>query len=99
MYKLNTLHIMEQLSAPANRRRKPTNSEVLIYSIYVGTEVWSSPVVTGTGPCVLVLPTKSLSTSSTITPGTYVTSVGTWYLSLISSSLRSWSTRDMFRER
>ncbi|KAH8157033.1 hypothetical protein CIB48_g11215 [Xylaria polymorpha] len=43
--------------------------------IYVGTEIWSSPTVTCSPPCILVLPTMSLSTTTTINPGPYTTSI------------------------
>ncbi|KAI0902711.1 hypothetical protein F4823DRAFT_426005 [Ustulina deusta] len=43
--------------------------------IYVGTEIWSSPTVTCSPPCILVLPTMSLSTTTTINPVPYTTSI------------------------
>jgi hypothetical protein len=43
--------------------------------VYVGTEVWGSPVVACDPPCIFVFPTKSLPTPTTIAPINYTTSV------------------------
>ncbi|KAF9872609.1 putative glucan 1, 3-beta-glucosidase [Colletotrichum karsti] len=43
--------------------------------VYVGPEVWQTPAVTCPAPCVLVFPTSSLSSSTTISPPPYTTSV------------------------
>ncbi|KAI8623454.1 hypothetical protein F5Y19DRAFT_458390 [Xylariaceae sp. FL1651] len=42
--------------------------------VYVGTQIWSTPTVTGSPPFILVLPTSPLSTPTTISPGNYTTS-------------------------
>ncbi|KAI1272435.1 glycoside hydrolase family 55 protein [Xylaria sp. FL0933] len=42
--------------------------------IYGGTEIWSTPIVTGSPPFILVLPTSHLSSPTTIDPGNYTTS-------------------------
>ncbi|KDN67309.1 putative 1,3-beta glucanase [Colletotrichum sublineola] len=43
--------------------------------VYVGPEVFTEPSVTCSPPCVLVFPTSSLASSSTIDPGNYTTSL------------------------
>ncbi|KAJ4303199.1 hypothetical protein N0V90_002092 [Kalmusia sp. IMI 367209] len=43
--------------------------------VYVGTEVFTSPTVTCSAPCVLVFPTSHLDTPTTISPSEYVTSL------------------------
>lgn len=44
--------------------------------VWVGTEVWSSPTAAcSTVPCLLIFPTRSLSSKTTITPSTYTTSL------------------------
>ncbi|KAI0903317.1 glycoside hydrolase family 55 protein [Ustulina deusta] len=55
--------------------------------IYVGTEIWSSPTVTCSPPCILVLPTSHLSSSTTIDPGNYTTSFEYGHLGVSTNSL------------
>ncbi|KAF6828452.1 glucan 1,3-beta-glucosidase [Colletotrichum musicola] len=43
--------------------------------VYVGPEVWEDPAVTCPAPCVLVFPTSSLGSPTTISPPPYTTSV------------------------
>lgn len=43
--------------------------------VYVGPEVWENPAVTCPAPCVLVFPTSSLGSPTTISPPPYTTSV------------------------
>ncbi|KAK8092424.1 glucan -beta-glucosidase protein [Apiospora kogelbergensis] len=43
--------------------------------VYVGPEIWKTPSVSCSPPCILVLPTSPLSSSSTIEPGNYTTSL------------------------
>lgn len=42
--------------------------------VYVGTEIFSTPSVTCSPPCVLVFPTSSLGSPSVVDPGHYTTS-------------------------
>lgn len=43
--------------------------------VWVGTGVWNTPTVTcSSAPCMLILPTSSLSSKTTISPGSYTTS-------------------------
>ncbi|KAJ2975980.1 hypothetical protein NUW58_g8207 [Xylaria curta] len=42
--------------------------------IYVGTEIWETPTVSGSAPVIIVLPTSSLKSTTTISPGDYTTS-------------------------
>ncbi|KAK0629578.1 pectate lyase superfamily protein-domain-containing protein [Bombardia bombarda] len=48
--------------------------------IYLGPEVWTAPIVSGTGPAVLVLPTSPLPSPMTIDPGEYTTSLEYGYM-------------------
>ena len=42
--------------------------------VWVGTDIWSTPTVTcSTVPCLLVIPTSSLSSDTTISPSSYTT--------------------------
>ncbi|KAI1755067.1 pectin lyase fold/virulence factor [Xylaria castorea] len=43
--------------------------------VYVGPEVFTSPTVSCPAPCVLVFPTSSLESSTTISPSSYTTSL------------------------
>ncbi|KAI0007369.1 hypothetical protein F4779DRAFT_643166 [Xylariaceae sp. FL0662B] len=43
--------------------------------VWVGTNVWNTPTVTcSSAPCLLILPTSSLSSETTISPSSYATS-------------------------
>ncbi|KAI2471682.1 pectin lyase fold/virulence factor [Annulohypoxylon bovei var. microspora] len=43
--------------------------------VWVGTDVWNTPTVTcSSAPCLLILPTSSLSSDTTILPSSYTTS-------------------------
>ncbi|KAK8059107.1 glucan 1-3-beta-glucosidase [Apiospora saccharicola] len=53
----------------------PNNGQDSPNIVYVGTEIWATPSVSCSPPCILVLPTSPLSTSSTIDPGNYTTSL------------------------
>ncbi|KAK8029256.1 glucan 1-3-beta-glucosidase [Apiospora marii] len=53
----------------------PTNGQDTPNIVYVGPEIWATPNVSCPPPCILVLPISPLSTSSTIDPGNYTTSL------------------------
>ncbi|KAI1424015.1 pectin lyase fold/virulence factor [Xylaria sp. FL1777] len=53
----------------------PLPGEDNVNVVYVGPEVFTSPTVSCPAPCVLVFPTSSLDSSTTITPSSYTTSL------------------------
>ncbi|KAK8050893.1 hypothetical protein PG993_002278 [Apiospora rasikravindrae] len=53
----------------------PLNGQVDPEVVYVGPEIWATPSIACSPPCILVLPTSPLSSSSTIDPGDYTTSL------------------------
>ncbi|KAI1325288.1 glycoside hydrolase family 55 protein [Xylariaceae sp. FL0255] len=53
----------------------PLSGQDNIEVVSVGTEVWSNPTIGCSPPCILILPTSTLSGPTTIIPGNFTTSL------------------------